>query len=283
MNRENSPIFVLLSHDVEWDKDGAPISHILARKDRFDEDILKNLERKNPYQNISEMLEIEDKFGLRSTFFFRTYVQDSKHPPPPYDVSKYRSMIRSMLSKGWEVGLHSDMTSHDSLERLTEEKNELEDTAGTKIFGNRVHFTLGKTLNTPLFHNLRKLGFKYDSSIKYEREKVTRKDFGYFSKEGITVFPITLMDALIFYYNAKSEADVLKIIRHAVNDCKRLHKKEQRIITILWHDCSLKMKYGRKYPDVLEYLTSQKNLCVKRCIDLANIIERENREGRGLR
>jgi len=174
-----------------------------------------------------------------------------------------------MLSKGWEVGLHSDFISHNNLERLEQEKKELEAVAGTKIFGNRVHYTLK---NSPIFGNLKKLGFKYDSSVKHQREKISEKDFGYFLKEGIIVFPITIMDALIFTYNVKTEVDVLKIIKYTINTCERMPRRD-KIITLIWHDCSLKMKFGRKYPEVLGYLVSRKNLHVKRGIDLANMIE----------
>jgi peptidoglycan/xylan/chitin deacetylase (PgdA/CDA1 family) len=274
MTRKSSPIFVLLSHDVEWGKGGAPISHILARKERFDGSILKNLDKINPYQNISEILEIEDSLGLKSTFFFRTRVRESQHPPPPYDLNEYKSDIRSMLSRGWEVGLHSDFVSHNNLERLKKEKEELEVIAGTKIFGNRVHYTIGNARHTPLFQNLKKLGFKYDSSVKYQREKISEKDFGHFLREGIIVFPITIMDALIFYYNVKTEADVLRIIKYAINTCEKMRRKD-KIVTLIWHVHSLKMKYGRKYSEVLEYMVSRKNLYIKRGVDLANMIENE--------
>jgi peptidoglycan/xylan/chitin deacetylase (PgdA/CDA1 family) len=273
MVKESSQIFVLLSHDVEWGKRGAPISHILERKQRFDENVLKDLERKNPYQNIPELLEMEEKLGIRSTFFFRTYVKDSQHPPPPYDLNEYKHDIKHMISNGWEVGLHSDMTSHNNLERLKTEKANLEKIAGTKISGNRVHSTIGDTFNTPLFQNLHHLGFKYDSSVKYKREEISEEDFGYFLKEGIIVFPITTMDALIFYYNVKTETEVLKTIKHTIGMCRRFCGKS-KIVTIDWHDCSLKMKYGRKYPEVLSYLASQKDVHIKRGIDLASMIEK---------
>jgi peptidoglycan/xylan/chitin deacetylase (PgdA/CDA1 family) len=258
---------------VEWGKGGAPRSHILARKERFDSLTLRNLERKNPYQNIPEVLEIEKKLDLRSTFFFRTYVEGSQHPPPPYDVSEYKQDIRHMVSNGWEVALHSDMTSHDNFESLEREKACLEKIAATKILGNRVHYTIGNRLDSPLFRNLSRLGFKYDSSVKYKREEISEEDFGYFTNGEITVFPITIMDALIFAYNVKTEIEVLKLIKHAIGMCRRLSRKK-RLVTIDWHDCSLKMKYGRKYPEVLEYLNSQKYICIKRGIDLANMIEK---------
>jgi len=270
MTEEDSPVFVLLSHDVDWGRSGPPASHILARKERFDKGVLKDLGRINPYQNISEILELEDGLDVRSTFFFRTHVRDSKHPPPPYDLSEYKSDIRSMLSEGWEVGLHSDLVSSKSLQRLENEKNELEAVSGVRVFGNRVHYTLKESV---LFQNLKKLGFKYDSSVKHQRERITRKDFGYLRKDELIVFPITIMDSLIFTYNVKTEPDVIKIIRHTVDTCEKTLKKG-KIMTLIWHDCSLKMKFGRKYAQVLDYLVSKKNLSVKRGIDLALMIEK---------
>lgn len=270
MTEESQSIFTLLSHDVDWGRGGPPPSHILARKERFNKSVLKNLDKTNPYPNIPEILELEDRLGVRSTFFFRTHVKDSKHPPPPYDLGEYKSDIRSMLSGGWEVGLHSDFVSSKNLRRLEKEKNELEAVSGVRVFGNRVHYTLEDSV---LFRNLKKLGFKYDSSVKHQREDITQRDFGYLLKDGLIVFPITIMDSLIFTYNVKTEADVIKVIRHAVGICEKMLRKH-RIMTLIWHDCSLKMKYGRKYAEVLEYLVSKKNLSVKRGIDLAVMIEK---------
>jgi hypothetical protein len=45
-----------------------------------------------------------------------------------------------------------------------------------------------------------------------------------------------------------------------------------KIITLLWHDNVLKMKGGRMYKNILEYLTSQNNIKIMRGIDLVNII-----------
>jgi peptidoglycan/xylan/chitin deacetylase (PgdA/CDA1 family) len=270
MTNECSPFFVLLSHDVDWGKSGPQISHILARKERFSKSVLKNLSKKNPYENISEVLDMEDRLGVRSTFFFRTRVKKAAHPPPPYDLSEYKPDIKSMLSGGWEVGLHSDFASSRSLLLLKQEKNELESVSGVEAFGNRVHYTLE---DSALFRNLKKLGFKYDSSVKHQREKITRKDFGYLQREGLIVFPITIMDSLIFRYNVNMEEDVIKSIRHAVDICERTLRKG-RIMTLIWHDCSLKMRFGRKYAEVLRYLVSKKNLSIKRGIDLALMIEK---------
>jgi peptidoglycan/xylan/chitin deacetylase (PgdA/CDA1 family) len=261
--------FVFLSHDVDWGRKGASLDHILARKDRFDEETLRNLSRKNPYQNIAEVLDVEDKCGIRSTFFFRTYVSDSSCPPASYDVGEYTADIRSMISGGWEIGLHSDPNSSTDLARLEKEKKELERVAGIRVLGNRVHGTLD---DARLYPNLKRLNFVYDSSVKHRREAIVEEDFGYVRRDGLIVFPITFMDALVFAHLAKTEADVLKVVKRTLRIAEELGKGAA-LVTLLWHDCDLKMRFGRKYREVLEYLISLRSVSVKRGTDLVKMIK----------
>jgi hypothetical protein len=44
------------------------------------------------------------------------------------------------------------------------------------------------------------------------------------------------------------------------------------VITVIWHDNVLKMKGGRMYKEILEYLTSQDDVSILRGIDLASMI-----------
>lgn len=263
-------IYTFLSHDVDWGRSGAPVSHIMARKDRFEAAVLKNCETQNPYYNLPEYMEIEEKYGVRSTFFFRTYVPNAPHPPPAYDVSEYQQDIRFLVEGGWEIGLHMDPTSHKSLELIRKEKETLETVAKTPVVGNRVHYTMN---NDALHRNLTEAGFKYDSSAKFSREKIVEEDFGYFKKNGLIVFPMTIMDALAFNYLVPTEDDVVNLLENTVEMCRKIPRKD-KIITIVWHDCVLKMKKGRRYQQVLEYLTSIDDVEVKRGVDLLQMIDR---------
>jgi hypothetical protein len=84
------------------------------------------------------------------------------------------------------------------------------------------------------------------------------------------------MEALLFQYRTSygigSESDVQKVVKKALDTCVEMDKG-RRIVTLIWHDSSLNMKYGRKYPEVLKYLVSRRQVQVKRGIDLANMIE----------
>ena len=64
-----------MSHDVDWRKQGASIEHIFTRKERFDKETLEKASIKNPYYNIPDIMNLEDKFGIRSTFFLGLYMR----------------------------------------------------------------------------------------------------------------------------------------------------------------------------------------------------------------
>ena len=264
-------MIVLLSHDVDWGRAGPGSAHILARKDRFDEDTLKSVRVEDLYYNFPGYMEVEEKFGMRSTFFFRTFVKGSFNPPPSYHVEEYAEEVKSLVNGGWEVGVHLDPSSFDDVEKIRAEKLAVEKLTGSPVFGNRMHYTMNSDV---LWGNLEKAGFKYDSSAKFSRDALVDEDFGFFKKHGLTVFPITVMDALVFANFALDEPAVMDVIENVVERCRKL-PVEKQIITLLWHDCVLRMKKGRLYHEILEYLCSQDDVKVKKGIDVFDTVERE--------
>lgn len=119
--------YIFLSHDVDWRRQGPSLDHIIARKTRFDQDTISNARRINPYYNIPDYMEIEERYGLRSTFFFRTMYENGI-------ILDYENDIRSLIN-GWEIGLHSDPSSIDAKDKLLKEKKELEELSNVVIAG----------------------------------------------------------------------------------------------------------------------------------------------------
>ncbi|MEM3615924.1 MAG: hypothetical protein QXX09_04660 [Candidatus Methanomethylicia archaeon] len=249
---------VLLTHDVDWPLHGPGVEHILARRDRFSyETILKVVgEGYNPYFNIPELLSFEETYGVRSTFFFRCMYDDGT------SIEPYKEILKELVNGGWEVGVHINDAS--TLESIMSEKRIVESVAGTSIFGSRVHNLNIEFKNLPLLH---KADLKYDSSITFNKHDIDFRNTGYLIINGLIVFPITIMDAYLFTYMRIPEDKIIDVVDKALNAAV-----ERIYMTILWHDCSLKMRGGRMYPKILEFLASKDNLEIVRGIDAYRIV-----------
>ena len=259
--------YVFLSHDVDWRKQGAPLDHILARSDRFDKEILENCKAKNPYYNIPEYMDIEDKFGVKSTFFFRTIYENG-------DFNDYESDIKSLMAGGWEIGLHSDPSSITDIIKLQNEKTALETLTKTKLQSNRVHY-LG--FNNDLPKKLQELGFIYDSTVKKFKDRIDESDTGFYLIDKLIEFPPTLIDAYLFTLMKIKEEQIVTTFENTLNLSRKMNS-DFNIITMIWHDNVLKMKGGRMYKRILEYLASQDDVKIKRGIDLVSVILKNKQE-----
>ncbi|MFB5612650.1 MAG: polysaccharide deacetylase family protein [Nitrosarchaeum sp.] len=255
--------YVFLSHDVDWSFEGPSKEHVFKRKDRFDQKLFSSTPFNKLYHNFPEYMEIEDKFDVKSTFFFRTQYESG-------DYRDYQKDIKDLINGGWEIGLHSDPSSIDSIEKIKKEKDNLEKLTNSKISGNRVHY-LSNDKQLP--KKLSELGFVYDSSNRKTKDSITSQDMGYQKIDNIIEFPVTVMDAYLFTYMGISEEKIVPTIEKTLNSCRKLDS-DFNIITILWHDNVLKMKGGRVYPKILEFLSSQKDVEMCSGIDLAKKISK---------
>ena len=253
--------YIFLSHDVDWRRQGPSIEHILSRKDRFDVELFEKTKLEDLYRNIPEYMEIEEKFDIRSTFFFRTFYENG-------DVLDYEDDIKQLQKSNWEIGLHTDPSSIDDLDKIRLEKKKLESIIGKQIIGNRVHFL---NYNPELPNKLEKLGFSYDSSLRYSKDRIDEKEMGYSRIHGIIEFPVTLMDAYLFTYMKIREEKIVSEFQKTLDLGRSL--SENNVISVIWHENVLKMKGGRMYGQILEFLTSQDDVEIKCGIDLVKILK----------
>ena len=254
---------IFLSHDVDWSYDGPSKEHILQRKGRFDKKLFETTPINKLYRNFSEYMEIEERYGVKSTFFFRTQYENG-------DYKDYHDDIKKLVNGGWEVGLHSDPASVSDIEKIKKEKINFEKLTNSKISGNRVHF-LSNDQQLP--KKLFELDFIYDSSNKKTKDSISVEDMGYQIIDNIIEFPVTLVDAFLFTCMNISEEKIISIVEKTLNSCRQLDSNFN-LMTILWHDNVLKMKGGRIYPKILEFLASQDDVEMCKGIELANKIKK---------
>ena len=125
--------YVFLSHDVDWSLQGPGRDYILARRDRFDKETIRDIDIQNPYNNINDYITIEENFGARFTFFFRTNYENGK-------LVDYEDDIQTLLRGGWEIGLHCDQALVDNFDSMYQEKKELECLTKKTVTANRSHY-----------------------------------------------------------------------------------------------------------------------------------------------
>ena len=95
---------------------------------------------------------------------------------------------------------------------------------------------------------------------------------GYQKRDKIIEFPVTLMDAYLFSYMKISEEKIISVIEKTLNSCRQLDS-DFNVMSILWHDNVLKMKGGRIYPKILEFLSSQEDVIMCNGLELTNKIK----------
>ena len=253
--------YIFLSHDVDWRRQGPNLEHIQARKDRFDPEIFSKTKPENLYRNIPEYMELEEKFGIRSTFFFRTFYENG-------NVDDYEDDIQTLQKGDWEIGLHTDPQSVDDIEKIKQEKEKLESLTRKSIVGNRVHFL---NYNSKLPSKLKKAGFLYDASLRHSKDKINENEMGHSKIDGLIEFPVTLMDAYLFTHMGIKEEGIIPEFKKTVEIGRNF--SEENVISVIWHDNVLKMKGGRMYKKILEFLTSQDDVKILPGKDLVKILK----------
>jgi hypothetical protein len=96
--------------------------------------------------------------------------------------------------------------------------------------------------------------------------KIDNPSMEYLLLGKIIEFPITVMDAYLFTHMHITEDQMINTFRYALESARR-YNKTFNIITIIWHANVLKMKGGRKYKDILEYIFGQEDVRLIKGID----------------
>ena len=207
------------------------------------------------------MMEIEEKYGVRSTFFFRPRYDDGSI------VDGYSQIMRNLLSGGWEVSLHCNSTS--SLQEVNGEKSAIERASGQAVLGSRVHYL---KVAECTFANLSAAGIKYDSSLSFNKEQIDKRNTGFLFKNDLVVFPVTFMDAYLFSYMHQSEETVVPFILDSIEN---LFAASVELVTLLWHDNSIFMKGGRAYEELIRKLTDLPNTRFLKGIEAYELIKNQ--------
>jgi peptidoglycan/xylan/chitin deacetylase (PgdA/CDA1 family) len=211
--------------------------------------------KRSPYLDFEVIMDLEEKFDSKSTFFFLASKKDPvRHR---YDIEDIETELGLINDRGFEVGLHGGYYSYKNLEALTEEKCRLEEAAGSKVVGYRSHYLNLQIPDTWLI--LDKLGFLFDSTLGYRRSWGFRNGMchpfqpyvGDAMRVSLLEVPLIIMDAAhpLWGFSVAKYWDEVQRMIDCVEACKG-------VLTLNWHNDSLlatrKNEYAKLYSKILE-------------------------------
>jgi len=216
---------------------------------------------KDPYDNFSYIMELEGRFGFKSSFYFMSGRNTKYDASYSINDSYIISLIKTLQGKGFEMGLHPSFNSYNNFQMLNLEKEKLEKASENVIFGGRQHYLRWKTPNT--WRILEKAGLKYDTTLSFADYEGFRcgicfpyKPFDVLENRVLNIWelPLIIMDGSLFNYQNLTPEEGFQRINGIIN----IVKEYQGVFVLLWHNSSLdNLRYPgwiKVYEKTLEYL-----------------------------
>jgi peptidoglycan/xylan/chitin deacetylase (PgdA/CDA1 family) len=228
---------------------------------------LKN-KKYSPYLNFESIMNLEEKYEAKSSFFFMTASMDLAGKPN-YQISDVDNELHNILDRGWEIGLHGGYYSYNSLKDIVDEKRTLEDVIGKQVVGYRNHYLRFTVPNSWII--LQKANFLYDTTFGYSDHIGFRngmchpfKPFNLVTNREIDIveIPLHVMDVTLF--SAMNVSEAWDRTRQLID----IVKANSGVLTILWHNTNALHPYNKLYERILKYcyeqdawMTSGQNVC----------------------
>jgi peptidoglycan/xylan/chitin deacetylase (PgdA/CDA1 family) len=216
---------------------------------------------KSPYWNFQEIMDLEEKYGARSSFYF--LAADSDIRRFRYNIEDLEGELGRIVDRGWEVGLHGGYYAYNNLEEILREKGRLERVLGRKVTGYRNHYL--RFCVPDSWEVLEKAGFEYDTTLGYPDMVGFRngmchpfKPFNLNTGAYIDILqiPLAVMDGTLFgSVKSYDEAwGMAKRLIDTVVDCRG-------VLTLNWHSnsfcCPFRQFWSRLYEKILQYCSNK--------------------------
>ena len=253
---DNKPFAVCLSHDI----DGLYTS--FSQKTEY---AFHNLREgsvsgflhylgKTPLSNFDDILSLEEKYGAKSSFFFMA--EDPDEQDYAYTIEDLEPLLKHLVDRGCEVGLHGGHTAYLNPEEIARKKKRMEKVLGRTIQGYRNHYLRFRVPET--WEYLHDAGFLYDSTFGYPDHVGFRNGmchpFQPFNRTtGKTIeileIPLTIMATTFEGYMNIDLAGAWDMTKHLVDTVERNHG----VLTVLWHNTDLIGNKRTFYEKLLKY------------------------------
>ena len=211
--------------------------------------------KKVPLCNFSAIMDLEEKYGAKSSFYFM--VENSGEKDYSYKIEDLEPEIEDIIHRGWEVGLHGGHTTYINHQEMLLKKERLEKVTYKPVIGYRNHYLRFKVPDT--WKCLSKAGFQYDATLGYADCAGFRNGmchpFEPFNIDtdleiDILEIPLTVMDCTLdqtyMRLDGKSKWEFVKLLIDRVAEC-------HGVFTLLWHNTYMEKENLALYEKILAY------------------------------
>ncbi len=264
---DDAPFAVCLTHDIDSIYQSIPSKGLatlrsLKRGNIADaiHTLSKMRSKKLPFCNFSQIMDLEEKYGAKSTFFFMAERPGERDYA--YDIEDIAPEIGEIIDRGWEVGLHGGHTAYLNVKEMKDKKGRLEKVIHTSVLGYRNHYLRFKVPDT--WEYLSKAGFQYDTTFGYVDCVGFRngmcypfRPFNLNTNQEIDILeiPLVVMDGTLdqtyMRLDDKGKWDLLKMLIDRVAGC-------HGVFTLLWHNKYMGGENLDLYEKVLLYCKENK-------------------------
>ena len=195
---------------------------------------------KNAMRDFETILDIEARFGFRSTFFLlndRYWARNGARfrlTDPPIG-----RIVRMIVSAGCEIGLHGGVCQLNNTDAYRRSRAEVENLAGEPVIGIRNHMLRFTGIET--WRAQAEAGFEYDSTCNQRILEglgiASNHPFLALSEDDQNVkelveLPLTLMDVTLFRSTRWKEAELIETAWRSIEPVINAGG----LVTLLWHN-----------------------------------------------
>jgi hypothetical protein len=250
----NAEFAVWLSHDVDEVKKYTVKKSVMSLMNRKVGDSVSGLGKsfkgadKDPYWSFAKIIDLENELGFVSTFFFGSLtgsirkISDREDNIRGVEIAynidnnNIQNLIKYIVSKGWEVGLHGSYGSFKNKKRLKAEKEIMEKSTGIKCNGIRQHYLRWKSPET--WRIQESCGLNYDSTLGFSTAAGFKPGylFPYNIYNTIEHKPFKLVELPLMIPDSGMAEGSKTANEKIVNQIISEVKKYNGLITVLFHN-----------------------------------------------
>ena len=211
----------------------------------------------SPYWNFQEIMDLEEKYGARSSFYFLATDADIRRFR--YNIEDLEGELGQIVDRGWEVGLHGGYYACNDLEEIAREKGRLEQVLGRKVTGYRNHYLRFQVPDS--WEILEKAGFGYDTTLGYPDMVGFRngmchpfRPYNLYTDTEFNILevPLVIMDRTLFD-SVGSYEEAWNMVKRLIDTVASCHG----VLTLNWHadgfNCPFKHRWRNLYEKILKY------------------------------